>query len=78
MNRGFFAALALTATVCAAHPALAQAPRKDFIWARSTAGASITLDGVLNEPAWAKADSVAFGSADRHRQALAHLVNLPL
>jgi alkylation response protein AidB-like acyl-CoA dehydrogenase len=26
----------------------------------------------------AKADAVAFGSADRHREALAHLVNLPL
>ena len=58
MKRGFVAALALTATFCAAHPTLAQAPRKDFIWARSTAGAPITLDGVLNEPAWAHADSV--------------------
>ena len=63
MKRGFVAALALTATFCAAHPALAQAPRKDFIWARSTAGAPITLDGVLNEPAWAKADSVVIQMA---------------
>jgi hypothetical protein len=39
-------------------PSLAQAPRKDFVWARSTAGAPLTLDGVLNEAAWAQADSV--------------------
>ena len=58
MNRGFIAALVLTFTCCAAWPSFAQAPRKDFIWARSTAGAPITLDGILNEPAWAKADSV--------------------
>ena len=57
MNRGFIAALAFMLTWCAAWPCFAQAPRKDFIWARSTAGAPITLDGVLNEPAWAKADS---------------------
>jgi len=30
-------------------PAHAQAPRKDVIWARTTNGAPITLDGVLNE-----------------------------
>lgn len=36
----------------------AQAPRDDVIWARTTAGAPITLDGVLNEAAWAKAESV--------------------
>src|SRR5262249_47331464 len=63
MNRGFAAALAFTAMVCTALPALAQAPRKDYIWARSTAGAPITLDGVLNEPAWAKADSVVIQMA---------------
>jgi hypothetical protein len=32
--------------------------RNDFIWARSTAGAPITLDGVLNEAGWAKAESM--------------------
>jgi len=63
MNRGFAAALAFTALFCATYPALAQAPRQDFIWARSTAGAPITLDGVLNEPAWAKADSVVIRMA---------------
>jgi hypothetical protein len=58
MNRGWIAALAVVFTFCAAHPGHAQAPRKDFIWARSTGGAPITMDGVLNEPAWAQADSV--------------------
>jgi hypothetical protein len=37
--------------------AWAQPPRQDAIWARSTAGAPIVLDGVLNEPAWALAES---------------------
>ncbi len=32
--------------------------RADVIWARSTAGAAITLDGNLNEPAWANAETV--------------------
>ena len=40
------------AFACAAS---AQPVRKDAIWARSTNGAPITLDGVLNEPAWAVA-----------------------
>ena len=39
-------------------PAWAQAPRPDAVWARSTAGSHITLDGVMDEPAWALADSV--------------------
>ncbi len=38
--------------------AAAQAPRQDAIWARSTNGAPIVLDGVLDEPAWAAAESV--------------------
>lgn len=64
MNRGFVPALALAAVmVSATAPALAQAPRKDFIWARSTAGAQITMDGVLNEPEWAQADSVVIRMA---------------
>lgn len=58
MHRGVMAALALAATCCVTLPAFAQAPRKDYIWARSTNGAPITLDGVLNEAAWAQADSV--------------------
>jgi hypothetical protein len=42
--------------VASAMPALAQAPRQDFIWARTTSTAP-TLDGVLDETAWAKAES---------------------
>ena len=58
MNRGYLAALVLLATLGAAVPALAQTARKDYVWARSTNGAKITLDGNLNEPAWAVAESV--------------------
>lgn len=52
-------ALGLLLTLTA--PAAAQ--RQDAIWARSTNGAPITLDGVLDEPAWALAESltVRFG-----------------
>ncbi len=32
--------------------------REDVVWARSTAGETITLDGVLNEAAWAQAESI--------------------
>lgn len=46
------------AAVALAAPAGAQAPRGDVIWARSTNGAPIVLDGVLDEPAWAAAESV--------------------
>jgi len=38
-------------------PAFAQAPRQDAFWARRATG-TITLNGVLNEPAWAKAESM--------------------
>ncbi len=58
MKSAQLAALVLALSIGATIPALAQAPRKDFIWARSTNGAAITLDGVLNEPAWAQAESV--------------------
>lgn len=34
------------------------AQRQDVIWARNAAGATITMDGVLNEPAWASAEEV--------------------
>lgn len=34
------------------------APRQDVIWAKMVPAGSITLDGVLNEPAWSVADSV--------------------
>jgi hypothetical protein len=52
------AALLLGAALVCAASAHAQTPRKDAIWARSTNGAAITLDGVLSEPAWALAESV--------------------
>lgn len=47
-----FAALTFVTT------ATAQPVRKDVIWARTTAGAPLTLDGVLDESAWALAESV--------------------
>ncbi len=63
MNRGVVAALVLAATLGLALPALSQAPRKDFIWARSTTNPSIQMDGILNEPAWATADSMTIQMA---------------
>jgi len=55
--------LALVLTIAFAVPAGAAPSRPDAIWARSTNGAPITLDGVLNEPAWAAAEStvIRFG-----------------
>ncbi|MBX2975593.1 MAG: T9SS type A sorting domain-containing protein [Ignavibacteriaceae bacterium] len=35
-----------------------QLKRQDYVWARNTEGATITLDGVLDEPVWAKAESI--------------------
>lgn len=52
------AAFALAALLVQARAGEAQAPRKDFVWARSTNGAPLTLNGILNEAAWAAADSV--------------------
>src|SRR5262245_61927368 len=57
MNRGFASLLILAAALGVTIPALAQAPRKDVIWARGTNGAPITLNGILNEPAWAQAEA---------------------
>ncbi len=51
------AALLLGAALVCAVSAHAQTKRTDAIWARSTNGAAITLDGVLSEPAWAVAES---------------------
>lgn len=58
MNAKLLTVAAAAALMLGAGVAAAQAPRKDVIWARSTAGAPITLDGVLSEPAWALAESV--------------------
>ena len=51
--------LATLAAACMLFAAVAHAqpPRQDVIWARSTAGAPITLDGVLNEAVWAQAET---------------------
>ncbi len=38
--------------------AFAQIPREDAVWARTTDGAAITLDGILDEAVWAQAESV--------------------
>src|SRR4029079_2314535 len=56
MKRATIAALACVASLAFALPTLAQT-RVDYIWARATDG-PITMDGVLNEPAWALADSM--------------------
>jgi len=58
MDRGIIGTIVLAVALGAVSPSFAQAPRKDVIWARSTAGATITMDGILNEPAWAVADSI--------------------
>ena len=47
----------LIAALVLATAARAQAPRTDYIWARTTNGQHITLDGNLNEPAWSKAET---------------------
>jgi hypothetical protein len=44
--------------LAAAVPALAQPARLDAIWARANNTQPMTLDGVLNEPAWAVAESM--------------------
>jgi hypothetical protein len=53
---GHLATLAATCLLFAA-VAHAQIPRQDVIWARSTAGAPIVLDGNLNEAVWAQAET---------------------
>jgi hypothetical protein len=58
MRVGITAALVVCAVMAATFPAYGQAPREDAIWARTTDGAPITLDGMLDEPAWALAESV--------------------
>ena len=59
--------LLLLATMLAATAAFAQfQPRKDYVWARDINGATMTVDGVLNEAVWAKAESlvVKYGVMD--------------
>lgn len=57
MRRRLTTALLLGAVLALALPAHADPVRQDVIWARSTAGQHITLDGVMDEPAWAQAQS---------------------
>ncbi len=57
----FLSILALLALVVlgVVSSAFAQAPRTDVIWARQMpTGQHLTLDGVLDEPAWASAESI--------------------
>ena len=59
MNKLFTAALVAASFFMLSGSIFCQGPkRQDVIWARSTAGAKITLDGKFTEPAWAKADSL--------------------
>lgn len=57
MRMTLTAALLAGATLVAPSLALGYPARTDVIWARNTNGAPITLDGILNEPAWAQAES---------------------
>jgi hypothetical protein len=59
---GLVAALVIGAALATALPSWAQFQRYDYIWARSTNGAALTLDGVLNEPQWAQAESLVITS----------------
>jgi hypothetical protein len=59
--------LLLLGTLMAVTAAFAQfQPRKDYVWARDINGATMTVDGVLNEAVWAKAESlvVKYGVKD--------------
>ncbi|HTR97922.1 MAG TPA: hypothetical protein VMH61_08475, partial [Candidatus Acidoferrales bacterium] len=59
MNRAVLVTvLAAGAVLGTAQPSRAQFQRYDYVWARNTNGAQLTLDGVLNEPQWAVADSI--------------------
>ena len=61
MNRTatLLAALCLTAGVATAQPSrTASGPLQDAIWARDIGAATITVDGVANEPQWAQAESI--------------------
>ena len=57
MKRVGFLATLVVAGLALAAVSHAQPPRQDAIWARSTAGAPIVLDGVLNEAVWSQAES---------------------
>ncbi len=48
----------ITVTLFLSVAAVSQPKRTDAIWARTAAAGSITVDGVMNEPAWAAAESM--------------------
>lgn len=59
MKRGvLMAALVAGAVLATVLPSQAQFQRYDTMWARGTNGAPLTLDGYMNEPEWALAESV--------------------
>jgi hypothetical protein len=58
---GLVTALALGASLIVATPGFAQFQRYDYIWARRTTG-TFTLDGKLDEPQWAQAESLIIDS----------------
>ncbi len=58
MRKKVLATMMVSALVLLTTHAHAQLERPNVIWARSTAGAAITLDGKLDEPAWSKAEAV--------------------
>ena len=47
-------------------------PRQDAIWARYVPAGTITMDGILNEAAWAQAESVTitYSRQDFYQQAV--------
>lgn len=51
-------ALVIGAALVSATPSHAQFQRHDYVWARSTNGAALTLDGHLSEAQWAQAESI--------------------
>ena len=55
---GFVTALVTGVALLSALPSWAQFQRYDYTWARSTNGAALTLDGKLDEPQWAQAESL--------------------
>lgn len=57
MKAGLSAVLAAGALAVFATAAFAYPPRPDVIWARVATGATITLDGKLDEPCWAQAET---------------------
>lgn len=57
MRTGWTATLVAVAVLGSSMPARSADQRPDVIWARSTAGQVITLDGKLDEPAWALAET---------------------